>query len=145
MFIPYMAAFVLLLNTDAPTFNGWEFEPLAAVATAMPGRLSAPRMVPAPFTSSVVVGVVVLMPILAVAPVPVCETTELMMSLVVSHRGRKFNVPNPVIAALGVADEGVEVVVVVEVEFWPTLTEFASKKAEGGNPPRVSESPAFSA
>ena len=49
---------------------------------------SVPRIVPPPFTSSVVAGVLVLMPILAVFPVPFWKSTELMMSEVESHSGR---------------------------------------------------------
>ena len=43
---------------------------LVAVAVPVAGRLSVPRIVPEPLTSSVVAGVVVLMPIFAVVPVP---------------------------------------------------------------------------
>jgi hypothetical protein len=60
----------VLLNAEAVRLKGWEFFPAVAVALPVEGRLNVPRMVPAPFTSNVVVGVVVLMPIRAVAPLP---------------------------------------------------------------------------
>jgi hypothetical protein len=61
---------VPLLKTDALKFNGWEFLPAVTVAVPVVGRVNAPRTVPAPLTSSVVAGLVVLIPILAVEPVP---------------------------------------------------------------------------
>jgi hypothetical protein len=61
---------MLLLNAEAPKANPCEFPPAVAVAVAAAGRLSAPRIVPPPCTSSVLAGTGVLMPILAVLPVP---------------------------------------------------------------------------
>ena len=56
----------VLLKAEAARFSGWELAPLVAVAVPVAGKLSMPRIVPAPFTSSVVAGVIVLMPILNV-------------------------------------------------------------------------------
>ena len=64
------AVLVPLLNTEAPNCKGWESSPAVAVAVPMAGKANVPRTVPAPSTSSVVAGAVVLMPILAVLPVP---------------------------------------------------------------------------
>jgi hypothetical protein len=61
---------VLLLNADAVRFSGSESLPAVAVAAPVAGSASVPRIesvpriVPAPFTSSVVAGVAVPMPIL---------------------------------------------------------------------------------
>ena len=49
---------------------GWEFVPVVAVAVPVAGKLKLPLTVSPPFRSSVLTGVVVLMPILAVLPVP---------------------------------------------------------------------------
>lgn len=59
-----------LLNAEAACLTGSEFTPAVAVAGPANGNLSAPRIVPLPLTSSVVTGVMVLMPILAVLPEP---------------------------------------------------------------------------
>jgi hypothetical protein len=64
------AFFVLLLNAEADKSSGWESKPLLAVAVPVAGKLRVPRKVEAPLTSSVVAGVVVLIPILAVFPLP---------------------------------------------------------------------------
>ena len=64
------ALLVALLKTDADKISGSEFSPAVAVALPIDGKVSAPRMVPPPATSSVLAGVVVLIPILAVLPEP---------------------------------------------------------------------------
>src|SRR5258708_21285533 len=61
------------------------------------GRLKRPRTVLDPFTSSALPGVVVLIPTLAVLPVPDWNSTELPMVAVPVHRGKKLTVPEPVI------------------------------------------------
>lgn len=61
---------MLLLYADAVRFSGCEFLPAVAVAVPVAGKVRMPRTVLPPFMSSVVVGVAVLMPILAVLPVP---------------------------------------------------------------------------
>ena len=67
---------VLLLNTEAIKSCGCEFLPVADVATPVAGKVKIPRTVPAPLTSRAVPGVDVLMPILAVAPLPVWVSAE---------------------------------------------------------------------
>jgi hypothetical protein len=67
------------------------------------------------------------------------------MSLVVSQRGRKLAEPNPVMAEFGggALDE-----LVLLIEFalaFVVIGGAASTKAEGGSPPKVSASAAFSA
>ncbi len=64
------AAPVPLLNAEAVNVVGCEFFPAVAVAALVAGILRLPRTVSLPFTSSVAPGVVVLMPTLAVLPVP---------------------------------------------------------------------------
>ena len=61
---------MLLLKAEAARFSGCEFLPAVAVAVPFDGRLNVPRIVPPPFTSSVEAGVIVLIPIFAVFPVP---------------------------------------------------------------------------
>jgi hypothetical protein len=89
-------ALVPLLKAEAARSMGSEFAPLVAVATPALGRLSKPRIVLPPLTSSVAAGFVVLIPTFAVLPDPDWKITELMMSEVESHSGTKFNVPVPV-------------------------------------------------
>jgi hypothetical protein len=74
--VPFTAFSVLLLNDDAVKLNGCEFLPAVAVAVPVAGSVSVPRTVSAPFTSSVTAGVVVLMPIFAVDPLPACVMAE---------------------------------------------------------------------
>src|SRR5450432_2416823 len=88
-----------LLNEEAVKFKGWEFLPTVEVAVPVVGRTRDPRTVAPPLTSKVEVGVVVLIPMRAVVPLPDWNTTELTMSLLVSQRGRKFAAPAPVTAA----------------------------------------------
>src|SRR5580698_421178 len=67
------------------------------------------------------------------------------MSLVVSHRGTKLTVPLPVIAPEGGNTFGDAVATTVDVDPATALAEDASTNADGGNPPIVSASAAFSA
>src|SRR5580704_3368741 len=67
----FTAALLLLLKADPVKLMGWEFAPLAAVAVPAVGKLNKPPTVAPPFTSRVLTGAVVLMPILAVFPVPI--------------------------------------------------------------------------
>ena len=59
-----------LLKLEAASFSGCEPNPLEAVADPVAGSDKIPRTVSAPFTSSVVAGVAVLIPTFAVAPDP---------------------------------------------------------------------------
>ena len=61
---------MVLLKADAARFSGCEFFPALAVAVPVAAKLNVPRTVVPPTTSRVVAGVVVLIPIFAVAPVP---------------------------------------------------------------------------
>src|SRR5215831_19559950 len=88
------ALLVPLLNEDAVCRNCCEFLPLVAVAVPFEGRLSSPRIVPPPFTSSVLAGVVVFTPIFAALPLPTWNTTELPSVLPSGvQRGTKLTVP----------------------------------------------------
>ncbi len=58
------------MNAEAMNVVGCEFFPEVAVAVPVAGKLKLPRTVSAPFTSSVVDGVIVLMPTFAVALLP---------------------------------------------------------------------------
>ena len=137
---------LLLLNDDAPRPIGCELLPAVAVATPPAGRPSVPRTVALPLTSSVLVGVVVLIPILAVVPLPVWLMAEFSMSLAVLHRGMRLTVPPEVVTPE--ADGGA---VVLEVALTLALDDealpagAANTNADGGNPPIVSASTAFNA
>ena len=58
-------------------FSGCEFLPAVTVAEPVAGKVNVPRTVSPPLISSMEVGVVVLMPILAEDPVPDWNSTEL--------------------------------------------------------------------
>src|SRR6202034_3353314 len=142
----FTGALVVLLNDDATKFSGCEFLPAVAVAAAIAGSVTAPRIVAAPATSSVGAGVAVPMPSLAVAPVPVCVTAELCTFVAVVHSGSAFNVP-PVVVTSEVARvaadaAGFAAIPPTEATAVPP-TGIASANAEGGNPPRVCASAAF--
>ena len=66
----FTADWLLLLNAEAERFSGCEFFPAVAVAVPFEGSVKVPRTVAPPLTSSVVEGVFVLMPTLAVVPDP---------------------------------------------------------------------------
>src|SRR5277367_4650036 len=100
-------------------------------------------MVAGPLTSRVVAGVVVLTPILAVAPDPVWTRAELPRLVALVQRGTKFGVPAPVTVAGGSA--GVGPAAGCDEVDPGEFTGAASMKAEGGSPPIVSASPAFKA
>src|SRR5713226_3741506 len=106
-------------------------------------------MLAVPFTSSVAPGAVVLMPILAVDPLPVCDTAEFWMLVEVVHSGRAFTVPPVVVTfdddAGGAADEVVVPAMLLTAGLAPVLAGTANTNAEGGNPPMVCASPAFKA
>src|SRR5580704_17715593 len=100
-------------------------------------------MVVPPFTSRLLTGVVVPIPTLAVVPVPDWNSTELPMFEVEVHSGKELAVPEPVTALVeGVAEDDAAV---ADQEPVPPLGGAANTKAEGGNPPKVAASPAFSA
>lgn len=134
----------MLLKAEAARFSGCEFLPAVAVALPVLGRLRVPRMVAPPLTSKVEAGVAVLIPIFAALPVPDWNSTELMMSELESHSGRKFTVPVPVTAPEG----GGALWPVVYSELYAETAAFcgpARTNADGGNPPTVAASPAFKA
>src|SRR5579864_9488532 len=145
---------MVLLNEDAAKFSGCELVPFVAVAGPVDGRVSvpvtevAPRIVAPPFTSSVVAGVVVPMPIFAVVPAPVCEIAEFWTLVAVVNRGRALTVP-PVVVTFEEVVEGAAIEAFAVLWFravgTPTLIGAASMKAEGGSPPKVCASPAFKA
>ncbi len=81
------ALLVPLLNAEAVSCSACELKPLAAVAVPPAGKLNRPRIVAAPFTFSVLAGVVVLTPSFAVFPVPDWKSTELPILEVLVHRG----------------------------------------------------------
>src|SRR3984957_9559837 len=130
----------VLLNADATKPIGLEMVPADAVAFPELGRLSSPRMVAPPFTSSVAAGVVELMPIFAAVPLPVWNSTELVSALVLVQSGMKSAVPDPVTLAGGRTAGDVALPF---AETAPPIGGAASTKAEGGNPPMVSASAAF--
>ena len=70
----------------------------------MAGRLKGPRTVAAPFTSSAATGVLVLIPILAVVPLPVCVTAEGPRLLLSVHLASVPAVPEPPTEAGVMAD-----------------------------------------
>jgi hypothetical protein len=85
---------LVLLNVEAISVSGCESLP--AVAAPVAGKFSLPRMVPAPLTSRVTAGVVVLMPTFAVVPVPDWNRVELPRApVLLVQRGRKSVVPVP--------------------------------------------------
>src|SRR5258708_28826750 len=104
-------------------------------------------MLALPLTSSVAPGVLVLMPTFAVDPVPDWNRTELPIALVLVHSGTKFSVPDPVTLAGGgakVFPPALELAVEA-ADADAALAGAASMHAEGGSPPMVSASAAFSA
>src|SRR5690242_14301500 len=128
------ALLVPLLNDDASRLKGPELDPALAVAVPRLGNCTWPRTTALPFTSSVAAGVVLLIPILAVAPEPDWKITELTMSDVVSHSGTKFTVPVPV---TGLDTSGANASVLtaaVSVLAAAPAVGAARTKAEGGNP-----------
>ena len=94
-------------------------------------------------TSRVVVGVAVAMPILAEVPLPLWVMAEFSMSVPVLNRGMVFTVPPAVVtfeAGGGAfADEADPLAEETDA------AGAARTNADGGNPPMVSASPAFSA
>jgi hypothetical protein len=89
---------VPLLKADAVQLAANEFLPVEAFAIPVANRVTVPRIIAGPRTSSVALGVVVLMPILAVGEAPI-ETAELPIVDAPVNRGTKFVVPVPVIVA----------------------------------------------
>jgi hypothetical protein len=138
------AAEVELLKLEAARLKGCELAPAVAVAAAVAGRVSAPRIVPAPFTSRVELGVMVFKPTFAVVPEPDWKSIELPSALALVQRGRKFVVPVPVTAACG---DGPVISADVDASAAAGLVAdgAASTKAEAGLPPSVSASAAFKA
>src|SRR5579871_261897 len=98
-----MAVLLLLLKDEAARLAGCELFPAIAVAGPVAGRLNAPmtdaapRMVAPPFTSRVVAGEVVPMPILAVVPVPLWVILEFSMSVALLHSGMTLTIPPEVV------------------------------------------------
>src|ERR1700686_2821388 len=143
--VSFTAFSVLLLNDEAVKFSGCEFFPAAEVAGAVAGRLSAPRKMPVPVTSSLAAGAVLPTPTL----VPLSKTCELAMSALASNFASLFTVPPavvtgvvPVAGSCGEACVGVAFGVGVLVMLTGGA---ANTKAGAGSPPTVSASAAFSA
>src|SRR6266853_2016340 len=141
--VSFTAAFVLLLNDEATRLRGCEFLPAVAFAVPVAGRPSAPRKMPLPVTSSVAAGAVLPMPTL----VPLSKTSELAMSAAASNLASLFTVPPavvtgvvPVASGCAVAPWLAPLIVVVRL-----AAAAASMKAEGGSPPSVCASAAWSA
>ena len=82
------AVLVPLLNAEVTRFMGCELKPLLEVAVPVAGRLNRPRIVPPPFTSRVDAGLAVLMPTLAVLPLPSWNSTELPKVVLLSPDGQ---------------------------------------------------------
>src|ERR1043166_2932757 len=90
------AALVPPLNEEAVCSDTCEFLPPVAVAVPVAGRLNVPRIVPLPFTSRVLIGVLVFTPIFAELPVPDWNRTEFPSVLPSGvHSGTKLTVPLP--------------------------------------------------
>src|SRR5260221_6840719 len=138
-------AAVVLLNDEASIMKGSELNPALAVAAPWLGNSKAPRTRALPPTSSVVAGVVLLIPILAPVPDPDWKIAEFVMSEILSHRGTKVAVPAPV---TGPDANGVPPLVLSAAVAGPDTalcSGVARTNADGGSPPIVSASLAFSA
>ena len=81
---------VPLLNAEVTKSKGCELKPLLVVAIPVAGKLNRPESVPPPLTSRVEAGLMVLMPSLAVLPVPNWNSTELPMVDLPVQIGRKL-------------------------------------------------------
>jgi hypothetical protein len=135
---------VVLLKADAVSVLGCEFFPPLAVAVPVAGKLRLPRTVALPFTSSVLAGVLVLMPIFAVLPDPDWNKTELPRVFPSGvHSGTKSRVPLP--ARLGSTRFAAVLELLGAVVPEDKLGGAASTKAEAGSPPIVCASAAFNA
>ena len=142
---PLTGAAVVLLNDEASIMKGSELNPALAVAAPWLGNSKAPRTRALPPTSSVVAGVVLLIPILAPVPDPDWKIAEFVMSEILSHRGTKVAVPAPV---TGPDANGVPPLVLsaaVAGRDTALCSGVARTNADGGSPPIVSASLAFSA
>src|SRR5208337_3115633 len=132
---------VLLLYAEAVKFSGCEFFPAVEVDVPVAGRLSAPRKMPVPLTSSFAPGAVLPMPTL----VPLSKTCELVMSALASNLASLLTVPPAVVTGVvpvangcGAAAAGIDVLLML-------AGGAASMKADAGSPPTVSASAAFNA
>jgi hypothetical protein len=113
------------------------------VAAPVAGRLKLPRAVTVPFTSKVEAGVVELIPIFAVLPVPLWNSTEFpRVPVLLVHNGRKSVVPVPLNAGVLLLAPAF---VIALIEVPPAPGAVASIKADAGSPPTVSASAAFNA
>ena len=134
------------MNAEAMKSCGCEFLPALAVPVPIAGKVKMPRTVPAPFTSRVVAGAAVLIPILPVDPLPVCVRIELCTLVAVVKRGRVLTVPPVVVTSDEVAGVTEAVAATAGVPGMATTVALpASRKAEAGKPPRVCASAAFKA
>jgi hypothetical protein len=77
----------VLLYAEATRFKGSEWLPALAVEVPVAGKVVVPPSVVVPLMSSVDAGVVVLMPTIALAPVPDWKSTESPMLETVVHLG----------------------------------------------------------
>src|SRR5450432_1735191 len=143
----FTGVLVALLNDDATKSSGCDTFPADAVAAPVAGNTSVPRIALPPWTSRAVVGAVVLMPIFAVAPIPVCVMAELCTFVAVVQSGKAFTVPPLVVtvdAGGGAPGTGFELATSPLVPA-AALGGAASTNADGGRPPMVAASPAFNA
>src|SRR5450432_1040926 len=144
----FTGVLVALLNEDATKSSGCDTFPADAVAAPVAGNTSVPRIALPPWTSNAVVGAVVLMPIFAVAPLPVCVMAELWTLVAVVQSGRAFTVPPLVVtvdAGGGALVTSFEVAAPPTLPAAPPLGNAANTNALGGSPPIVAASPAFNA
>ncbi len=139
----FTAVLLVLLNDDAVRFSPCEGLPPAAVAVPVAGRLSVPRMVPAPLTSSGGGWCRRVDADLARGP-----TARLKYRRIddgrCSAEDRQI-VEGPAGGGhVGRGRRWTVAVVLLDVDE-PMTSGPASTKAEGGSPPMVSASPAFNA
>lgn len=133
------ALLVPLLNAEAVQPMGCEVLPAVAVAVPVAGRLSKPRIVPPPFTSSLAAGVVVPMPTF----VPLSKICEFVISALASNLATVFTVPPAVVTGVVPVASGCAAALGVAVPAGVIGAD--STKAVGGSPPMVAASPAFKA
>src|SRR5580658_4055278 len=140
--VSFTAFRVLLLNDEAVKFIGCEFFPAVEVAVPVVGRLSAPRKMPVPLTSSFAPGAVLPMPTL----VPLSKTCELVRSAMASNLASLFTVPPAVVTGVVPVAKGCGAVKVGTIDSVVMLVGGAANiKADAGSPPTVSASAAFNA
>src|SRR5271156_6863399 len=127
----------VLLKAEPVIINGSEFAPPVVVAVPIAGRISLPPTL--------------------MAVVPICERIESETAFDALNNGIVLAVPPEVVTSMGVgaaefaaSELGAAAPELaggspLEEELTPLAGGAASTKAEGGSPPKVCASPAFSA